>query len=199
VCLTSSDPNILSIASSLLGLAIFLFPSLSEQEFPLKFRLLIGIPLFLMPIIVPLVIYLWTLGRVARLRCIYYSHSRQRIQQCADELTDTRKALFSLVEQDIEAREFEITRAKYEQGKLYLALNRRKSPRLEKGDTLIAVHKDDGLAMGQFEITEVRDSEYHAIGVKGIDQVWLGYMSEQGETWLLPHMAAMYKPLGEKQ
>jgi hypothetical protein len=191
--------NVLSIISSLLGLAVFIFPSLSESGFPLKFRLLIGIPLLLMPIIIPILIWLSKTSRVVYLRCIYYSPLRQRAQQHADELMDTRKALFSIVKHDIESLEFEIMRAKYDHGKLYIALKRRKSLRLTKGDTLIAIHKDDGLAMGQFEITEERTGEYLAIGVKGIDRLWLSYMKNQGETALLPYMAAIYRPLGEKQ
>ncbi|MBD0370283.1 MAG: hypothetical protein ICV60_05570 [Pyrinomonadaceae bacterium] len=191
--------NLLSIISSLFGLFIFIFPYLNEKEFPLKFRLLIGLPLLLTPVIIPIVIWLCGTGRVAYLRCIYYSPLQQRIQHHANELMDTKKALFSVVEHDIESREFEIMRAKYEQGKLYIALKRRKSPKLATGDTLIAIHKEDGLAMGQFEVTEERSGEYHAIGVKGIDGLWLGFMKEHGETALLPYMTAIYRPSGEKQ
>ena len=103
-----------------------------------------------------------------------------------------------MVSNSLSTRIFEIKGAKHQQDKLYILLRKNSELNLNKGDPLLVIDKTDLTFMGQFEITEVLNTGYYAIGVKNIDSVWLGYMREKGETTMMPNIIAVYVPIGEE-
>jgi len=98
----------------------------------------------------------------------------------------------------IEDRLLEIDWATYQGDKFIIALKNRSKLNIKKGNKISVFDKRDTVPMGQFEITEVRDDKYYAIGIKNIDPVWLGYVKRVGETRAVPYyITAIYLPSGE--
>lgn len=187
---------LLDLISFLLALIVLFWPGLVQEE--LKYiRFLVGIPLLLVPPLAPVLGWLWSAVGMIRRRVHYYPILRLRAQWAIDELDEMSRNLFYIVQAINHGPIFEIARAAYQQGKLYIALNKRKSAKLVEGDTLLVVHRGDARAMGLFEVTDVCDREYYAIGASNIDPLWLGYVQQQGEVTIVPHIAAIHLPQGE--
>lgn len=182
----------LNVISLLLGIIVFVLPELPDQV-----RFLLGPMLLLAPVLIPALEWLWKVSRITYRRVHYYPILRQRAQWAIDELDQMKRNLFDVAQIISAGHLFEIARAGYYQDGLYIALNRPKYPKLAEGDVLLAVHMDDGRAMGFFEVTEVRDSEYYAVGTSNIDSLWLGHVRHLGEAQIMPYMAAIYLPQGE--
>jgi len=187
----------LSLIPFALSFVVFFVPILAEERLKSQ-RILIGVVLLLMPVIVPICTWLWRASRITYQRTINYSLLHDRALWYSEELFHARKDIFAILQSSLGGRLFEITRARYEQGLLYIALNKNKSTKLIEGNIVMVVHKFDGMSMGQFEVTEVRTNEYYAVGVRSIDPLWLTRMEQQGEISLIPNMAAIYLPRGER-
>jgi hypothetical protein len=179
--------NWAELASFVLGFVLLFFPNLAMER-----RLAIGIPLALMPISIPALVWLWRVGRIVWLRVQRYPQLHQRARQDNEALAQVKQAVSTLVQGRIGSRAFEIGVAGWVQGKVYITLKKRRGHGLVVGDELMVIHTDDGIPMGWFEVTEVRSSEYYACGVHNVDAVWAGYVQQRGETFIQPHMAAIY-------
>ena len=59
------------------------------------------------------------------------------------------------------------------------------------GDIVDVLDQDDNKFMGRFKVTESRENDYYAEGIINIDALWLGYVRQQGETTVIPHMVAI--------
>ena len=184
----------LTVIPFVLGFLVFFWPELAAHKSLQYIRIPVGIALVLTPFLVPVLAWLYKTGSVVCRRAHYYPSLRQRAQREIDELDEMKKNLFDILQATSADSLFEIARARYYQDRLHIVLNKRKSPRLAKGDTLVAVDMEDAKAMGLFEVTEVRDAEYYAIGIRGIDAVWLGFVRQQRETRVMPNMRAIPLP-----
>jgi hypothetical protein len=178
----------------LLSFLVFFWPELAAHKSLQYIRIPVGIALFLTPALVPVLAWLYKTGSVVCRRAHHYPSLRQRAEREIDDLDEMKKNLFDILQAISPEPLFEIARARYYQNKLLIVLNKRKSPRLAKGDILVAVDMEDAKAMGLFEVTEVRDAEYYAISIRGIDAVWLGFARQQRETRIMPNMRAIPLP-----
>ena len=190
----------LSIISVAIASVIFFFPGFATEnkKFQLA-RIIIGTVILFIPVLIPMMSWFWKAGHVLYQRVHYYSLLHQYAQRDADELNQLKKFIFDYIQKDIKARAFEITAARHDRGNLYIVLKKRRSPRLSEGSVLAAIDFNDGVLMGWFEVTEERPSEYYAHGVSNIDRVWLSYVFQQGESYVIPNIVAIYAPSGEKQ
>lgn len=85
---------------------------------------------------------------------------------------------------------FELTKARYDRGKLYIVLKFKEGPKLSEGDILVVVDMVDGFVMGRFTVTEERGDGYYAVSEPSVDPVWLGDIRQAGEVTVLPSMYA---------
>jgi hypothetical protein len=186
----------LDLISVLLAFIVLFWPGLVQEGLE-HIRFLVGIPLLLVPLLVPVLPWLCKVSYVVCRRAHYYPTLRQRAQREIDKLNEMEKNLFDIALTSSAGHLFEIARAGCYEDKLWIVLNKPKSPKLAEGDALLVAHIEDGRAMGLFEVTQVRDTEYYAIGISSVDALWWGYVRQQGEVTIMPHMAAIHVPQGE--
>ena len=187
----------LALIPMLLAFLIFFWPELAAQESLHCLRLAVGIPMLLAPIWVPLLTWLFKAGAVLCRRVRSYPTLYRHARSETDRLDEMRRYLFTIARGISNSRSFEISRARWYDSRLFIVFTKSKSSTLNQGDTLVAVHTEDGRAMGVFEVTEVRDHEYYAVGTSNIDPLWLGYVRQHGETRTMPYMAAVHVFQGE--
>lgn len=183
----------------LLSFLVFFYPPIANSDNLNQIRLAIGIPLFLAPILIPLVIWLIRASAVSFRRVKYYPKLYIFTFQEISELDQLKRNFFELATNISNNRIFEIIKAAYHQEKLFISVKKRADMELMLGDTLTVVHTEDGLLMGLFKITEIREIEYYAAGTSNIDPLWLGYIRQQGEGRINPYMAAISLPQGESR
>lgn len=186
----------LAIIPFLLSLIVFFYPRLLQEAGLQQMRIALGISLLLAAVLVPTFEWLWRVGHVMHRRVYYYPQLYRRAQREIAELDQTKRYLYYLAQMIGAERTFEIAKAAYREGKLYIVVNKRGGAKLNEGDVLLAIHKKDALPMGWFKLIEVRDREYYAIGESSIDPVWLGFVQKKGEVEVMPHMAAIYLAQG---
>lgn len=174
-----------------LAFIALIFPDLEPKS-----RNITAFLLFISPLIIQTFLWLHKIALTIYKRTIYYPNlydTNKIISSDFDELKD----LFISAMINIKAKMFEIKRAKYQRDELYIILKDNSESNLIEGNKVVVIDKKDSFILGQFEITEVRDNEYFAVGVNKIDLVWLGYVRQEGETTMLPNIIAIYLPSGE--
>jgi hypothetical protein len=114
--------------------------------------------------------------------------------QAIQEIDDLRKRYFDLANSIADERQFEIIRVANLNGKMFIVIQKRKTPVINQGDSMAVVHKEDGLLMGIFQVTEIKSKEIYAQGISDIDAVWDGYVRQYGEVHTLPSLVAIYIP-----
>ena len=186
-----------TIFPSLLGIILFFFPQLTANSTLAQYRLIIGVPLALAPLIVPFVLWLLMVCKVVIERANYYSSLQLKADQAIDDVEHLRKSYFDLAKQIADERQFEIISVANVDGKMFILIQKRKTPKVHQGDSMIVVHKEDGLLMGIFQVIEVRSKEIYAQGISNLDAVWSGYVRQQGEIRMTPNLAAIYIPQEE--
>ena len=127
----------------------------------------------------------------------YFQNLYNYYQNVSSELEELKELFFHRFINSVEDKIHEIKAAKFQRGKLYIVLKNNSKLNLKEGNKIEVIDKRDLVYLGQFEITEVRNNEYFAIGVKNIDSVWKGYVRQEGETTIMPNIAAIYLPSGE--
>lgn len=115
------------------------------------------------------------------------------------QMQAARKEISALVLQVVGASTFEISGQRFDAGKLYISLRKRRGRgyKLSVGDILRVRHTEDDMFMGTFEVTQVRNTDYIALGISNVDALWAGRVRERGEITLVPNMEAIYIPKGE--
>jgi len=183
--------SILAIVVFFIPNAVFFIPNLK-----LKYRIILIIFLF-----APLLIqtFLWITKTIVIIfkRINYYPNLYNYHQNDSLKLREIIELFSYFVYVYIKDKILEIKGAKYQRGNLYIVLKNNSKLNLKKGNKIFVIDKKDLVYLGQFEITEVRNSEYFAVGVANIDPVWHGYVRQEGETNIMPNVAAIYLPSGE--
>lgn len=181
----------LTIASTVLTFILFVFPELSQGKFDRE-RISLAVAVALLPfVIVSAFPWLFKAGRIVgaraklypRLICIWKAQNR--------DLTEVRGAIAEFVQRSIEARTFDIDRACFTKGRLYVLVARKSGHEMVVGDTFEVVDREDNMSMGQFKVTEVRGNVYYAYGISHVDPNWLGYVQERGEVGVVPNIVAI--------
>ena len=108
-----------------------------------------------------------------------------------EELAQARSFLYRMLETRMESDAFEISKAVYQSDTVYIELKKRRGKRLGIGHRLVVLHKEDGKSMGHFRVIEERSKTYYAQGVD-VDEIWTGFMKQQGEVTMTPYLAAIH-------
>jgi predicted DNA-binding antitoxin AbrB/MazE fold protein len=175
---------------SILAIVVFFIPNLE-----LKYRIILGIFLFvLLPVLIQTFLWITKIIVIIFKRTNYYPNLYADYQNITSKLEELKKLFFYFLINSIKDKILEIKGAKYQGGKLYIVLKNNSKLNLKEGNKIIVIDKKDSVYLGQFEITEVRNGEYLAIGVKNIDSVWHGYVKQEGETTIMPNIAAISLP-----
>jgi hypothetical protein len=186
----------LTIVSVLLAAIFLLFPSISEGKSIIE-RILLGVIIALSPLILfSLVPWLYASGIVIVGRIRYYPKLSELLKIEQRDLTEIRNVMAELVQKLFKANTFEIQKAAFTNGKLYIILRKKTNSGLDIGDSVEVIDDKDGMSMGQFVVTEIRDEVYYAEGISHVDRLWLGYVREKGEITVIPHMVAIHIPHG---
>ena len=176
----------------ILGFVLFFFPQLTEASASPQLRLIIGIPLISAPFLFPFSIWIWkTIGTVV-MRVQYYPSLYIKAQKSVVNVEQFSKSYLALVKKAADEKQFEITKVGHIDGKLYIVVQKRKIPKVNNGDLLIVAHKEDGLIMGDFKVTEIRSRDIYAIGFNNIDALWSGYIRSMGEVNMTPNLTAFH-------
>jgi hypothetical protein len=181
----------LTIIPFILGFIIFFFPQLSETTVPTQIRLIIGIPLLLAPLLIPFLFWMVRITWVITKRVDLYPQTHSVAKQALFDVEQIRRSYFELTKQFAEDKQFELIKVGYFNSKLVIAVKKRKNPKINQGDILAVVDKEDNLLMGIFEVTELRSEEIYAKGINNIDPLWLGYVIQKGEVNMTPNLAAV--------
>ncbi len=168
----------------ILGLVVFIIPDLGN-----KYRYIIGIFLLMLPILIQTFLWITKIIVIILKRTIYY-------QNIFSELEELKELFFYVMGDYIKNKIIEIKGAKYQKDKLYIVLKNNSKLNLKEGNKIVVIDRRDSVYLGQFEITEVLKSECFAVGIK-VDPVWQGYVRQEGETTIMPNIAAIYLPSGE--
>ncbi len=100
--------------------------------------------------------------RRVRQYSILYGHARE----ISHLLAQAREMLVVVVESQERRRRFNMENVLYDRGRLYLFLEKKRSPRLDVGDKLIVIDQEDRMEMGFFQVHESRTRDYIMIGPK---------------------------------
>lgn len=183
----------LTIIPFVLALFVFLIPNFEQ-----KYRFIIVIFLLMLPILIQTFLWITKIIEIIFKRTKYFQNLYNYYQNVSSELGELKELFFYRLINSIEDKIHEIKAAKFQRGNLYIVLKNNSKLNLKEGNKIAVIDKKDLVYLGQFEITEVRNNEYFAIGVKNIDSVWQGYVRQEGETTIMPNIAAIYLPSGEQ-
>jgi len=181
----------LTIISFILAVLVFLVPNLEK-----KYRFT-AIFLLMLPILIQTFLWVKKIIVIIFKRAKYYPNLYIHYQNVSSKLGELKELFVCVLNNNIKDKMLEIKGAKYQRGKLYIVLKNNSKLNLREGNIIVVIDKKDSVYLGQFEITEVRNDEYYAIGVKNIDSVWLGYVRLKGETTIMPNITAIYLHSGE--
>lgn len=185
----------LGIISFLLASTAFLFPNLEQ-----KYRSIAYISLLIILILINTFSWIKKIIVIIFKRTKYFRSLYIDYEDVSSKLGEFEELFFNYlikIIEEIEDRRHEIERAKIHRDDLYLVLRKNSKLNLVQGNKIVVYDKKDLVFMGQFEITEVRNSSYLAIGIKNIDPVLFGFTRQESETSIMPNTVAIYLPSGE--
>jgi hypothetical protein len=159
------------------GLVLLVFPSLIDA--PLWIRLIVVIGMVLLPLVISSVRYLFQISSVILSRVHNYSNLYTMFEQSS-------RVILSLMKQLIAIRGFEIDRVSNYNHDLYITFKKKKGITLQQGDLVSVIDTREGIIMGSFQITEIRENEYRAKNSGYIDPVWRGYIYQAGKAESVP-------------
>ena len=186
-----------SVVQVVLAFLVFFFPNLVGIDESLQpLRLIIGIPILLLPILGPTLLWLFKAGVVTYKRARYYPTLRHRTRRDEDDLARANQTIFAFLQNATSGQVYALDRAWYDRNtdQLFIVLEKNGTHDLTRGDSVAVLHTSGTRYMGLFEVTEVRAQEYYARGVTNVDPLWMGQMREQIEVRVLPFMIAEYLP-----
>jgi hypothetical protein len=128
--------------------------------------------------------------RVVVLRAIAYERLVRQAIETQDELTATKTMLSSAVRGSHQLPTFEITNVLKYGGHVYVNLSLGLDS-LNSGDTIALVDTADGMVLGHFEVTDVKQNGYQAKSARPPNPVWLGYLHESNQMELPPPPGAV--------
>lgn len=182
----------LGIISFLLASTAFLVPNLEQ-----KYRNIAYISLFIILILINTFSWIKKIIVIIFKRTKYFRSLFIDYEDASSKLGEFEELFFNYlikIEKKIEDRRHEIEKAKIHKDDLYIVLKKNSKLNLVIGNKIVVYDKKDLVFLGQFEITEVRNSEYYAIGIKNIDPVLFGFTRQKGETSIMPNIVAIYLP-----
>ena len=188
-----------TFVGSLLAFVVFFWPSISDSQSPVSSRLLIGIPLLLAPLLAPALLWLLATTRTVARRVRDYPRVHLAAVQELDDIDSLKSDVYAIALQRQEARALNILAATVVDGHLYLSLARTPDTLLAIDDPVAVIDQSDGLTMGMFKITQVREQDYYAVGTSGINPLWKGQVLQLGETTMFPNMVALAFREGDAQ
>jgi len=169
----------------------FIFPDLE-----LKRRYIIAALLIFSPIIIQTFLWLHKIILTIYKRTINYPNLYDIYKEISSNFDELKNLFFNEMINS-RTKVSEIIGAKYQRSELYIILKNNSELNLIEGNKVVVIDKKDSVYLGKFEITEVRDNEYFAVGVNNIDLVWLGYVRQEGETTMMPNIIAISLHSGE--
>ncbi len=187
-----------TIGSFVIGALLLIFPDWSEGKFD-EYRILAAVLIIMSPFLL-FTAFPWILqaGFVTIKRVRRYTKLLEAYNAESSKLTELQKTMVAYLQNQINYNKYEIRLAAFKDGKLYILLPRHSVSRMALGDIAEVIDVRDSLPMGQFIVTEIRDEFYYAVGINHVDQVWLGYVRQQGETKFTPYLIAIHIPQGGK-
>jgi hypothetical protein len=181
-------------AFSLVPLA---FPNLPNLDWYKERGTSFAIILFLFPFLIPLTIWVVRSFVVSVKRIHKFSLLFAENEKHKGEVREIRQNVSELLERMSGQKAFDVSSAFIGQkNDFYILMPMVKGVKLQKGNVLVVVDTHDGMAMGFFEIIQIKAHEYLAEGKSGIDPLWLGYVKEQRNVSVLPYFIAVYVPQG---
>ena len=181
----------LSLVPAALAFVLFFYPQLTSNPSLSSARLLIGLPLALLPIIVPLTDWSLRAARCAISRTKNYPHARLAVISLESDLNAIRKAIVDLGLVSPIENGFELAKASISNHKLMIAIRRSTASPLSIGQHVAVVDIQDRLLMGLFRVTEERAAEYYAVEEGPLDPVWAGHVHQHGEVTMFPYLTAV--------
>ena len=181
----------LAFIPSILAFVVFFWPKITEQETPSGLRLLIGIPLVMAPILVPIFFWLIANIRTALNRIREFGNLWEISNDRADE-NELLKANFAkFVLEVTERQSHDLKGAKIQNSHVYISVTKGPKPKLTDDDQLWVIDITDLRLMGIFQVAQETASEYYAVSIGGIDPLWKGEIHQQGEVHMFPNMTAI--------
>jgi hypothetical protein len=180
-----------------LSLILLAIPDLSRLGWYKKYGGLVATVLFVLPFLIPVTIWAVRSFAVMGKRIYRFPSLVAEIDKHREETRGIRQNISELLERISGQKIFDVSSASIGQNNsLYILLPKVKGVRLQKGNLIVVIDTNDGMAMGFFEIIQIRKSDYLAEGKSGIDALWLGFVKEQRNVNMLPYFAAVYVPQG---
>lgn len=188
----------LSVVSTLITFIFFVFPKINEGNID-KRRIILFLAIAIGPFILfSCLPWLFKAIRVSKERLKYYPQIWNVWQFQHKNIAEMRTEMANLLQNAYITQFFEIEKASFEKGRLYILLLKNKKNDLKVEDSVEVIDQEDGKWMGRFKISEVREKVYYAYGIEQIDPVWLGYVIGKQELDVLPHMIAVRCVGGQK-
>ncbi len=170
-----------STVSFFLGALAYFVPFLTGVQPSVWVSL--GITVLSLLIIAPSTVWIYGTALVAYKRASFYPSLHCYAQKQTLRLMDATKALATVLPFHVR---FEFLRVLYNPAKreMHIVILKREDIELSEGERLW-VTDEEGILLGEFEVTQVLRRDYYARGVS-VSPTWLGFVHQEGRLEMMP-------------
>lgn len=174
-----------TVPGTAIAVLLLIWPSFVVYD--LRMRLLCAFfSLLLVPMAMLGVSHLCKIIAVAVRKMLQYDSMYRMLEQKTAEATKMQETVLNLIDEMTEDKQFEIDRVLLYGEQLYIVVKKQQRARLEKGQKIVVLDTREGGAMGEFEVTEERRSEYIARCAGFVSAIWLGFVRSTGKAECSP-------------
>lgn len=176
---------------------LFFVPSFSKEAEPWAgLRITVGILLVLLPFVGPLIVWAWKAAFVVYRRVRWYPPVRSNAIQEGEDLLELRNTVAGFLERITGGTVHRIMSAHFDLDtqKMYLVVERLKTPKLGEGMMFSTNRLSDTTFMGWFQIKEVFANEYHLVAYANVERLWASFVQQERRVDIVPDIVALYIP-----
>ena len=190
---------LLGLLPFLMGLVPLFIPDLSNAPIYQRYRIPIGVILLASPVAIPLAIWLVKIFSTLIRRGTKYSLAIESAEMRDAQLMELKASFYNLLMQATPYDVFEISMASFYKGDLFVAVRSTDGKKLTEGKMLTIVDTNDAMILGVFKVVQIRADDYFAQAEGIVDPVLAGYIRQQQETAMLPHVVALSFRAGDRE
>lgn len=181
---------LLGLIPFLLGLVPIFAPNLTDAFVYQSYRIHVGVILLLSPVIIPFLPWLLKCTMIIYKRATTYSRASNLVEDIYGQLIEIKTNIFDLF-QSSPHLSYEIRGASYYKGNIYISVRHDTGFGLSEGDLISVVDLQDAMILGVFKVIQVRSADCYAMASGFVDPVLSGYIRQQQQADMLPHVVAM--------
>lgn len=189
---------IISFIASIIGIISFSFPQIINSQWYKEYHTY-GILLILPVFYYVFKWFIFLIGIIIK-RIKYYPQLFDQCNQLNKTNQELNQGIVELQKNFPNRIMLDLIRASVIENKLYLSIGKNDKATLAEEDTITVIDIKDSMLMGVFDIIQIRQDDYYALGKENsVDPLWLGYIRERNsEVSIFPNLIAIYIPKGDQ-